>query len=141
MSCRTAFGVGVVIPLGACSPACILHVLEIKPDLEMFELTNPNLRQLVVPGHPMSLAEAELIRSRSDQYPNTRTWARLLYSQVTTLHGLGWRPRLGGEGTSYALCGNRYQSTDLGILSGPTSIESGHGFDRILEWRSVRAFA
>jgi hypothetical protein len=107
--------------------------LELKRDLEVFELTNPNLRQLVVRGRPMSLVEAELIHSQNDQYPNTRTWARLLYLQVTTLHGLGWRPRLGGEGTSYVLFGSRCHSTDLGILSGPTSIESGHGFDRILE--------
>jgi len=107
--------------------------LEIKRDLEVFELTNPNLRQLAVPGRPMSLAEAELIHSLNDQYPNTRTWARLLYLQVPALDGLGWRPRLGGQGTSYVFFGGRCHSADFGVLSGPTSIDSGPGFDKILE--------
>ena len=107
--------------------------LETKRDLEVFELTNPNLRQLAVPGRPMSLVEAELIHSQNDQYPNTRTWARLLYLQVPALDGLGWRPRLGGQGSSYVFFGGRCHATDFGLVSGPTAIESGLGFDKILE--------
>jgi hypothetical protein len=105
--------------------------LELKRDLTIFELTNPNLRQLSVPGRSNSLEEAELIHTQNDQYPNTRTWAHFLFHKYATLAGLAWRPRLAGQGTSYVLFGGRCESVDLAVLSGPMRIDSGLGFDRI----------
>lgn len=87
--------------------------LEVKRDLVLFELTNPHLRQLDVPGRPVSLLEAELIHSEPTQYPNTRTWARFLFQMLPALSGLAWRPRLGGQGMAYVFFGERALSGDF----------------------------
>jgi hypothetical protein len=105
--------------------------IELKRDLTIFELINPNLRQLTVPGRSNSLQEAELIHSQNDQYPNTRTWAHLLFHKYANLAGLGWRPRLGGQGNSYVFFEGRCSSADFAVLSGSKPIDSGLGFHRI----------
>ena len=105
--------------------------LEARRDLVLFELTNPHLRQLDVPGRSVSLLEAELIHSEPTQYPNTRTWARYLFHMLPTLQGLAWRPRLGGQGTAYVFFGGRSTSADLHILSAAEPINSGPGLLKI----------
>jgi hypothetical protein len=105
--------------------------LEAKQDLRLLELTNPNLRQLDVPGRPISLLEAEVIHSQPSEYSNTRTWARYLFLMMPTLNGLAWRPRLGGQGTAYVLFGGRTASANLYIRSAAESIDSGVGFVKI----------
>jgi len=105
--------------------------LKLKRNLTIFELINPNLRQLTVPGRSNSLQEAELIHTQNDQYPNTRTWAHFLFHKYANLAGLGWRPRLGGQGTSYIFFEGRCSSSDFAVLSGPAPIDSGLGFHKI----------
>jgi hypothetical protein len=106
--------------------------LEVQRELLLFELINPNLRQLSVPGRASSLTESELIHSEADQYPNTRTWARLFYTQISGLNGLAWRPRLGGQGKAYVLFGaDRCQSSDLAIRSGPLPVDREPGLTKI----------
>jgi RES domain len=105
--------------------------LELLKELRVFELTNPNLRQLTVPGRTTSLVEGELIHTEADQYPNTRTWARYLHSQIADLHGLTWRPRLGGQGSACFFFGDRCRSTEFSIKVGPTPLGSGIGLAQI----------
>src|SRR5580704_10279031 len=71
-----------------------LHTLR---DLRVVRLTNPQLRQLKVPGRTESLREDELIHSPASQYPVARTWAKLLHDHIPGLDGLAWRPRLAGQ--------------------------------------------
>lgn len=105
--------------------------MELKKDLTILELTNPNLRQLSVPGRSTSLVESELVHTEADQYPNTRTWARFLHSHVALLDGLAWRPRLGGQGIAYIFFGDRCKNTDFAIQTGPIALDSGSGLARI----------
>ena len=99
---------------------------EVKRDLEIFELVNSKLNQLPVPGRENSLTEGELIHTETDQYPNTRTWARFLYLQFPQLKGFSWRPRLGGKGLAYVLFGaDRCESSDLILRYGPVEIDHG----------------
>ena len=105
--------------------------LELKRALSVFKLVNPNLRQLAVPGRSESLFESELIHTQADQYPNTRTWAYYLHLQIAMLHGLEWRPRLGGRGTAYIFFGDRCTSTDFVIRKGPTPLDKGDGLAEI----------
>jgi hypothetical protein len=105
--------------------------LELKRPLTVFDLINPNLRQLSVFGRSSSLLEGELIHTEADQYPNTRTWARYLHSQIATLHGLAWRPRLGGQGRAYIFFGDRCGSTDFAISKGPIPLDRGLGLAEI----------
>jgi hypothetical protein len=74
--------------------------LEVKRDLVLFELVNPKLRQLSVPGRANSITESELIHTPASEYPQTRTWAQSLHTAIPGLDGLAWRPRLAGTGTS-----------------------------------------
>jgi len=115
--------------------------VELKRALPVFELVNPNLRQLRVSGRSESLLEGELIHTQADQYPNTRTWARYLHLQIATLHGLAWRPRLGGHGNAYIFFGDRCTSTDFVIRKGPIPLDRGEGLARIknvARWASIR---
>src|ERR1700757_2078048 len=63
-------------------------------DLVLFELVNPRLRQLMVPGRTTAITESELIHTLPAEYPHTRTWAQFLHANITSLQGLVWRPRL-----------------------------------------------
>lgn len=107
--------------------------MELKKDVLLFELTNPNLRQLSIPGRSTSLEEGEVVHAQADQYPNTRTWARYLHAQIPTLQGLAWRPRLGGQGTAFIFFGDRCNSTDFEIRVGPLSAAKGPGLAKIKE--------
>src|SRR5580698_3693443 len=64
-------------------------------------------------------------------YPHTRTWARFLHDSLPALHGLCWRPRLGGAGLAYMLFGDRCAAGVLTVTSGPTDIDSGSGFVKV----------
>jgi len=88
------------------------------------ELTNPQLRQLAIARRRTSLKEEELIHTPPSQYPHTRTWARFLHDSLPALHGLCWRPRLGGAGLAYMLFGDRCAPGVLTVTSGPTDIDS-----------------
>jgi hypothetical protein len=105
--------------------------LELLRDFKVFELTNPNLRQLAVPGRTSSLVEGELIHTEAAEYPKTRTWARFLHSQIADLHGLAWRPRLGGQGSAYFFFGDRCGSADFSIKVGPIALSNGIGLAQI----------
>ena len=107
--------------------------LEVKRNLTLLELTNPNLRQLDVPGRETSLLESELIHSQPADYPNTRTWGRYLFLMIPALAGLAFRPRLGGEGNAYVFFEGRCTSADFQILGGAAAvpIDSGPGFVKI----------
>ena len=94
----------------------------------LFELTNPKLRQLTVPGRTDSITEDELIQTPPSEYPHTRTWAQSLHTALPTLDGLSWRPRLAGTGTSFVFFGDRFKSGDLQIHSSPTPTAIGDGF-------------
>lgn len=109
--------------------------LETGRDLTMFRLTNPELRQLQVPGRSESLDESEIVHTLAEEYPNTRTWARYLYLSLPGIDGLAWRPRLGGSGSAFVLFGTRCPDSVLRITDGPIQIHSGVGFDKIDEVR------
>ncbi len=111
--------------------------LETTSALTVLRLTNPELRQLQVPGREESLEESEIVHTLGDEYPNTRTWAHYLYSSVPSLQGLAWRPRLGGRGLSFVLFGTRCATGTLQITDGPIRIHTGMGFDKIDEVRTA----
>ena len=101
--------------------------LVVNADLAVVELTNPQLRQLVIARRRTSLKEEELIHTPPSQYPHTRTWARFLHDSLPSLQGLCWRPRLGGTGLAYMLFGDRCAPGALTVTSGPTDVDSGSG--------------
>ena len=105
--------------------------LVVNADLVVVELTNPQLRQLAIARRRTSLKEEELIHTPPSQYPHTRTWARFLHDSLPALHGLCWRPRLGGAGLAYMLFGDRCAPGALTVTSGPTDIDSGSGFVKV----------
>ena len=105
--------------------------LVVNDDLVVVELTNPQLRQLAIARRRTSLKEEELIHTPPSQYPHTRTWARFLHDSLPALHGLCWRPRLGGAGLAYMLFGDRCAPGALTVTSGPTDIDSGSGFVKV----------
>lgn len=107
--------------------------LELTRDLVLFELVNPKLRQLSVPGRTHSIEESELIHTPPSEYPHTRTWAQSLHAAIPTLDGLAWRPRLGGTGTSYVFFGDRFKAGDLQLHSAAIPVASGAGFAHIFE--------
>jgi RES domain len=99
--------------------------------LVLFELINPRLRQLVVPGRTASITEDELVHTPASEYPNTRTWAQFLHTHASGLDGLLWRPRLGGTGNSLVLFGDRLKTGDLQIVSPAVSAVTGPGFAKV----------
>jgi hypothetical protein len=105
--------------------------LETTRDLVSFELVNPRLRQLAVPGRDSSVTEDELIHTPASEYPHTRTWAQFLHTHVPGLDGLLWRPRLGGEGHALVLFGDRLKTGDLKIVSPAVSAATGIGFAKV----------
>jgi hypothetical protein len=104
------------------------HFLLQRP-LRVLELVNPQLRQITVPRRKnLSLQESEIVHSSPDQYPITRQWAQHFYLSLPHLQGLAWRPRLGGEGTSYVFFGERLSvTTDFELEGSPTPIDAGAG--------------
>lgn len=104
--------------------------LETTRDLLLFELVNPKLRQLDVPGRTISITESELIHTPPAEYPHTRTWAQFLHGNIPNLDGLLWRPRLGGHGRAFVLFGDRCKG-GLKVTSSPVSIGTGQGFARV----------
>jgi hypothetical protein len=106
----------------------VLSRLSLKRRLLVLELLNSQLRQVPVPGRDESLLESEIIHSSPVQYPITRRWAQHFFSSLPSLQGLAWRPRLGGQGTSYVFFGQRISpSTDLEPNGPPIPIETGVG--------------
>jgi len=103
-----------------------------KRPLHILELVNSQLRQVAAPGRTESLTEAELIHSDPLQYPITRRWAQYLFKSLPDLQGFAWRPRLGGEGTSYIFFEDRIAATTSFEAEGsPIPIATGAGFDLI----------
>lgn len=98
----------------------------------LFELVNPKLRQLSVPGRANSITESELIHTLASEYPQTRTWAQSLHTAIPGLDGLAWRPRLAGTGTSYVFFGDRFKDGDFQVHSAPVPVAHGTGFAEIL---------
>ena len=105
--------------------------LETTRNLLLFELVNPRLRQLDVPGRPLSITEAELIHTPPSEYPHTRTWAQFLHTNIPDLDGLLWRPRLGGKGRAFVLFGDRCKKSDLSVISSPVPVAMGRGLARV----------
>lgn len=101
--------------------------------LLLFELVNPRLRQLSVPGRASSINESELIHTPPSEYPHTRTWARFLHVSIPHLDGLAWRPRLGGTGLSYVLFGDRCENGDLQVHSPAIPVATGPGFSEVYD--------
>lgn len=99
--------------------------------LLLFRLTNPQLRQLNVPGRTSSITESELVHTPPSEYPQTRTWAQSLHAGLPHLDGLAWRPRLGGTGLSYVIFGDRCEPGDLQIHSAAIPVATGPGFSKI----------
>jgi hypothetical protein len=102
--------------------------LQTTRDLLLFELVNPRLRQLSIPGRPSSITESELIHTPPSEYPHTRTWAQSLHTSIPRLDGLAWRPRLGGTGSSFVLFGDRCNKGDLQVHSPAIPVATGPGF-------------
>jgi hypothetical protein len=107
--------------------------LRVEVDLTVLELTNPQLRQIAVPGRHSSLEEGELIHTPPSEYRRTRTWAQFLHASLPILHGLSWRPRLGGTGLAFMFFGDRCPSSALTVISGPIDVYAGAGFWRVDE--------
>lgn len=107
----------------------VLSPLLLKRPLLVLELINSELRQVAVPGRDQSsLLESEIIHSSPTQYPMTRRWAQYFFNSLPTLQGLAWRPRLGGQGTSYVFFGVRIApTTDLEPETPPIRIDTGTG--------------
>lgn len=102
--------------------------LKTTRDLLLFDLVNPRLRQLNVPGRTISITENELVHTPPSEYPHTRTWAQFLHSTIPNLDGLLWRPRLGGHGRAFVLFGDRCKNGDLKVTSSPRAVATGRGF-------------
>jgi hypothetical protein len=96
-------------------------------DLLVVDLTEPELRQVKVPGRAESLHEIEIIHSSPAAYPQTRAWAQHFHRSLTSAYGLAWRPRLGGEGTSYVFFGDRLSPADFTSVGAAMAIDSGAG--------------
>lgn len=105
--------------------------LKTTRDLLLFELVNPRLRQLGIPGRASSITESELIHTPPSEYPHTRTWAQSLHAGIPLLEGLSWRPRLGGTGNAFALFGDRCKDGDLEVHSATTPVSTGPGFSEV----------
>lgn len=115
--------------------------LVVRRDLVLFRLTNPQLRQLPVRRRRHSIQEQELVHTPPDQYPNTRTWARFLHDSALQLHGLAWRPRLGGAGLAFVFFGDRCGASAIAALGQPIPVARGTGFrqlQRIAATASIR---
>jgi hypothetical protein len=100
----------------------VLSRLHVNRPIKLFELINPQLRQVAVAGREDSLQEGELIHSGPAQYPATRSWARHLHRSLKDLEGLVWRPRLGGEGVAYVFFGDRVTAGDFTLTEDRTPI-------------------
>ena len=132
----------LLFPKHSPSPTCTRSRLlewsysELKTtrDLLLFELVNPRLRQLGIPGRASSITESELIHTPPSEYPHTRTWAQSLHAGIPLLDGFAWRPRLGGRGNAFVLFGDRCKHGDLQVHSAATSVSTGPGF---LEVRDI----
>jgi hypothetical protein len=107
----------------------VLSRILLQRPLRVLELINSQLRQVTVPSRKsLSLQEAEIVHSSPDQYSITREWAQHFYRSLPHLQGLAWRPRLGGEGTSYVFFGERLStSRDLAPDGPPIPIDTGMG--------------
>lgn len=105
--------------------------LKTTRDLLLFQLVNPRLRQLQVPGRVLSITESELIHSLPSEYPNTRTWAQFLHGGIVGLQGLAWRPRLAGTGASFVFFGDRCASGVLQVHSSAVPVAAGPGLGRV----------
>ena len=99
--------------------------------LRVVELTNPQLRQLKVPGRVESLRRDELVDSPPSQYPATRTWAKLLHDHIPGLEGLAWKPRLAGKDWSYVFFGDRCGPDDFTVVRSPISLTGPKEYSRI----------
>lgn len=111
----------------------------VASDLFIVELTEPELRQVKVPGRPDSLHENEIVHSSPAEYPKTRAWAQHFHRSLPSAHGLGWRPRLGGEGMSYVFFGDRLSSADFASVGATVPIDSGAG-RKIIERIAASAY-
>jgi hypothetical protein len=108
----------------------VLSRFETKQPLHLLDLLNSGLHQVQVASRTHSLEEGQLIHSNPTNYPITRQWAQHFFLSLPTLQGLAWRPRLGGEGTSYVFFGDRLSiSSDLQPLGKPVRIDIGTGLD------------
>lgn len=107
----------------------VLSRFSLQRPLHVLELVNSQLRQVTVPRRKkLSLQESEIVHSCPDQYPISRQWARYFYLSLPRLQGLAWRPRLGGEGTSYVFFGERLSvPIDFQLEGSPTPIDAGAG--------------
>jgi hypothetical protein len=108
-----------------------LSRLHLNRAIKVFELINPQLRQVTVTGRTELLQEGELIHSGPGQYPATRSWARHFHCSLKDLDGLVWRPRLGGEGVAYVFFGDRVTSSDFTLAEDRTSTHIGPARDLI----------
>ena len=103
----------------------VMSRLRARRTLQILELINPQLRQIFVPGRSDSITEGELIHTKADEYPATRTWARYFHQSLPDLQGLAWRPRLGGEGFSYVFFGDRVAEDDFVVVDSAMPIHHG----------------
>jgi len=107
----------------------VLSRFSLQWPLFVLDLINSQLRQVALPRRKKcSLEESEIIHSPPSAYPITREWAKHFFLSLPRLQGLAWRPRLGGEGTSYVFFGERLlPSMDLDLDGPPILIEAGPG--------------
>ena len=105
----------------------------------LFELVNPRLRQLGIPGRASSITESELIHTPPSEYPRTRTWAQSLHAGIPLLEGLSWRPRLGGTGNAFVLFGDRCKDGDLEVHSLQPLYRQDQDFQRLVTLRFRQA--
>lgn len=108
----------------------VLSRFAVTRSLIVLDLINSQLRQVPVPGRDnQSLLESEIVHSSPLYYPITRRWAQYFFNSLPAVQGLAWRPRLGGEGTSYVLFGDRISpTTDLAVDAPPIPIATGPGY-------------
>lgn len=112
----------------------VLSSFSVTCPLLVLDLINPQLRQVPVPGREDSLREDEIVHCSPVHYPATRRWAQFFHRSSPSLQGLAWRPRLGGEGTSYVLFGDRVATADLKPEGSSLRIDIDDGYalvDRI----------
>ena len=72
-------------------------------------------------------------RSRGQHHIDQRDLLQLGedLARFPALHGLCWRPRLGGAGLASMLFGDSCAPGALTVTSGPTDIDSGSGFVKV----------
>lgn len=89
--------------------------VEATQPLSLVDLTSPGLRRI-------GLSRSDLIDTNADSYPVTQRFAKDLYMEFPTAHGIRWVSRLFDEGVCIVLWQDRIAPDCLLQSSTPVSV-------------------